>query len=58
MFKKEDTYSYKGWLQSDYFLKRAFATWGHVLFAVLIFYGTLLIIGALFGLATIGITAL
>lgn len=27
--KMEDTYSYKGWLNSDSFLKRAFAVYGY-----------------------------
>ena len=30
---KEDTYSYKGWLNSDSFLKRAFAIYGYMLVA-------------------------
>ena len=34
--KKVDTYSYKGWLNSDSFLKRAFATYGYVMVASLI----------------------
>ena len=34
--KKKDTHSYKGWLNSDYFLKRAFATYGYSLVAGLI----------------------
>ena len=34
--KKEDTYSYSGWLNSDKFLKRAFAIYGYTLVASLI----------------------
>ena len=30
---KEDTYSYQGWLNSDKFLKRAFAIYGYMLVA-------------------------
>lgn len=33
---KEETYSYKGWLNSDSFLKRAFAIYGYSLVAALI----------------------
>ena len=40
--KKVDTYSYKGWMLSDNFLKRAFAVFGHYIVADLIIVGTLL----------------
>jgi type III secretory pathway component EscR len=33
---EEDTYSYKGWLNSDKFLKRAFAIYGYMMVASLI----------------------
>ena len=33
---KEDKYSYKGWLNSDKFLKRAFAIYGYMMVAGLI----------------------
>ncbi|MFT4311814.1 MAG: hypothetical protein ACMXYF_01145 [Candidatus Woesearchaeota archaeon] len=33
---KKDTYSYKGWLNSDYFLKRAFAVYGYSVVAGLL----------------------
>ena len=33
---KPDTYNYKGWLQSDKLIKRAFAVYGHMLVAGLI----------------------
>lgn len=52
-----DTYSYKGWLNSDSFLKRAFAIVGYQTVAGLIIYGVILVIvlvfvlfAALFGL--------
>ncbi|MCK4635260.1 MAG: hypothetical protein KAT32_00175 [Candidatus Moranbacteria bacterium] len=34
--KKIDTHSYKGWLNSDNFLKRAFAVYGYAMVASLI----------------------
>ena len=34
--KKKDTHSYKGWLNSDFFIKRAFATYGYSFVAGLI----------------------
>mgnify|MGYP006309009017 FL=1 len=34
--KKPDTYSYKGWLNSDKLLKRAFAVWGYYFVAHII----------------------
>ena len=53
----EDTYSYKGWLNSDSFLKRAFAIVGHQTVAVLIIYGVLIavfiVILVLIGLASL-----
>jgi hypothetical protein len=42
---KEDTYSYKGWLNSDSFLKRAFAVYGYSLIPALL----LALIGLIFG---------
>ena len=33
---KDDTYSYNGWLNSDKFLKRAFAIYGYTMVAGLI----------------------
>ena len=41
---ENDTYNYKGWITSDYFLKRAFGTLFHVLCAQLIIFGVFLII--------------
>ncbi|MCC7565431.1 MAG: hypothetical protein KO206_04020 [Methanomicrobiaceae archaeon] len=54
-----DTYSYKGWLVSDSFLKRAFAVFGYNLVAGLIIW---LLLAAIFLilaliLAAIGIAA-
>ncbi|MBD3270603.1 hypothetical protein GF376_03690 [Candidatus Peregrinibacteria bacterium] len=37
--KKEDTYSYRGWLNSDFFLKRSFAIYGYMAVAGLIITG-------------------
>jgi cytosine/uracil/thiamine/allantoin permease len=40
MAKKErDTYQYKGWLNSDSFMKRAFGVWGYSTVAGLILMG-------------------
>lgn len=44
-----DTYSYKGWLTSDSFLKRALAVFGYNLVAGLIIWLGLFIIFMLFG---------
>jgi len=35
MTEKEETYSYKGWLNSDSFIKRAFGVLGYVIVAEL-----------------------
>lgn len=45
-----DTYSYKGWLVSDSFLKRALAVFGYNLIAGLIIWVGLLIIFMLFAM--------
>jgi len=58
MFKKEDTYNYKGWMHSGYLIKRAFATWGHVIVATSVFYAALLIVAAVVGLIMLGLGAL
>ncbi|KAF5038290.1 hypothetical protein DSECCO2_555840 [anaerobic digester metagenome] len=44
-----DTYSYKGWLVSDSFLKRALAVFGYNFVAGLIIWVGLFIIFMLFG---------
>lgn len=46
----EDTHSYKGWLNSDSFLKRAFAITGYQMVAGLIIYGIILGIVLIFAL--------
>lgn len=52
--KKEDTYSYKGWLVSDRFLKRAFAVIGHAFIAQITIYAVLLLVAIFFaGIATL-----
>jgi len=48
--KSEDTYSYKGWLNSDSFLKRAFAILGYQMVAGLIIYGIFLGVILIFAL--------
>lgn len=49
---KKDTYSYKGWLNSDSFMKRAFAILGYQSVAGLIIYGVFVaIFMVLFGIA-------
>lgn len=54
MTHKEDTYSYKGWLNSDVFLKRAFAIYGYSFVPVLIIFGVVfglaLVVGLISGL--------
>jgi len=42
---KKETHNYKGWLNSDSFLKRAFAVFGYSLVPMLIIYGLLALIG-------------
>lgn len=53
----KDTYSYKGWLQSDHFLKRAFAIFGYQLVAGLIIQAVLIVIFLIFFLPFIVIAA-
>ena len=47
MKEKKDTYSYKGWLNSDNFLKRVFAIFGYYTVASLIisaiFFGIVIV---------------
>jgi len=56
MEKKEDKYSYKGWLISDFLPKRALAVWGHYVIAQLMIaaalFGILIIIGIVFVIVT------
>jgi len=42
MKEKVDKHQYKGWLNSDSFLKRAFAVLGYSSVATLIIYGAIL----------------
>jgi hypothetical protein len=52
---EKDTHSYKGWLNSDSFLKRALAVWGYILFVYLMFLiimGVLWVIIFLIGIIT------
>ena len=39
---KKDTHSYEGWLNSNSFLKRAFACLGYQIVATLVIYGIIL----------------
>lgn len=41
---ENDTYTYKGWMTSDYFLKRAFGALLYQMVAALIVYGILLVL--------------
>ena len=45
---KEDSHSYKGWLNSDSFIKRAFAILGYSFVPWLIIYGIILGIAIIF----------
>lgn len=46
---KEDNYNYQGWLNSDNFLKRAFAITGYHFVAGLLIYLAMFLIALLFG---------
>jgi hypothetical protein len=52
----KDTYSYKGWIISDNFLKRALAIWGYsnvvVLMILIPFYALIFIFVFIFSLLT------
>lgn len=41
---ENDTYTYKGWMTSDYFLKRAFGAFLYQMVALLIVYGILIVL--------------
>ena len=47
---KKETYSYKGWLNSDSFLKRSFASLGYQFVATLIIYFALVIVVIIFAI--------
>lgn len=48
--EKEDKYSYKGWLLSDSFLKRAFAVMGYNMIAALMVWAGLILLTLLFAI--------
>jgi hypothetical protein len=48
--KKKDTYSYKGWIISDSFVKRCFASLGYHTVAILMIYAGLLAVGLVIGM--------
>ena len=48
--QKKETYSYKGWLNSDSFMKRAFAIVGYSMIPGLIIYGVIILIGLILAL--------
>jgi len=41
---ENDTYTYKGWMTSDYFLKRAFGAFLYQMVALLIVYAILIVL--------------
>ena len=49
MKEKKDTYSYKGWLNSDNFFKRSFAVLGYYTVANIIIFVPILILAVLIG---------
>lgn len=48
--KQKETYSYRGWLNSDSFLKRAFAVYGYAFVAGLIIIVPLYVLMLIFGI--------
>ena len=54
---EEDTYSYKGWLTSDNFLKRAFGVLGYNFVAGLIIWAISMAVMLVFGLLLGGLLA-
>ena len=50
--RKEDTYSYKGWLNSDKFFKRAFGVLGYYFVGLLTIYIFIITVAFLIGFAT------
>ncbi len=53
-----ETYSYKGWLNSDSFVKRCFAVLGYNFVGTLMLYGVIIVIALVIMLLTVGISAL
>lgn len=47
---KKDTHSYKGWLNSDNFYKRAFAIFGYSLVPMLLIYGVIVVLAIIIGI--------
>ncbi len=48
---KEDTYSYKGWLVSDHFIKRVAAVYGYYLVGGLVVAAVIIFLMLLMGIA-------
>ena len=46
----KDTYSYKGWIISDSFIKRSFASLGYQIMGTLFVYAIFLVIAAVVGI--------
>ncbi len=56
MFKKEeDTFSYKGWLVSDFIMKRSFAVMGHYFLASFVVWIGIMMIVLVFAALGMGI---
>jgi len=51
--KKEDTHSYKGWLNSDSFWKRAFAVFGYSVVAQTVISLSVMVVAGIFGFLAI-----
>ena len=51
MEKKEDTYSYRGWLNSDNFWKRVVGIWGYMMVGQLVLMAITFLIAFVVGLA-------
>ncbi|MFA6427873.1 MAG: hypothetical protein WCW16_05575 [Candidatus Magasanikbacteria bacterium] len=47
--KKEDTFSYKGWLISDSFIKRSFASLGYHFMGVIFIYLMIMVVALVIG---------
>lgn len=54
---KVDTHSYKGWMNSDSFLKRAFGVWGHYMVAHLMILVPIFIIATVLAILLGGLAA-
>jgi len=49
MIKKDETYSYKGWLNSDFFIKRVFGVIGYALIGQIFIMVIVLVLTVIFG---------